>query len=223
MKQFPGIQAVTFDAGGTLIEPWPSVGHVYAGVAAGHGFKDLSAEVLNRRFAAAWQARGKFDHTRGEWAEMVDQTFGGLVPENAARGFFPELYQRFAEAGAWRVYDDALPALETLKSRGIRLGLISNWDNRLRPLLTQLNLDGRFEVIVVSCEAGFTKPSPEIFQLAARELGVPGGAILHVGDSLEMDLHGASGAGLRAVRILRGAGPGAEDQIGSLLDLAGLV
>ena len=42
------IRAVTFDVGGTLIEPWPSVGHVYAEVAAQHGWAGLSIEALNR-------------------------------------------------------------------------------------------------------------------------------------------------------------------------------
>src|SRR6266542_882226 len=53
-------QAVTFDVGGTLIEPWPSVGHVYADVAASHGLKDISADALNRQFAEAWRALKEF-------------------------------------------------------------------------------------------------------------------------------------------------------------------
>ena len=47
------IKAVTFDAGGTLIKPWPSVGHVYAEAAAGHA--RIAPERLNERFAAVWQ------------------------------------------------------------------------------------------------------------------------------------------------------------------------
>src|SRR5947209_8770968 len=86
------IRAVTFDVGGTLIRPWPSVGHVYAEVAARHGFEDLSAAILNRQFAAAWQARQNFNHTRAEWAELVDATFEGLVETLPSETFFPDLY-----------------------------------------------------------------------------------------------------------------------------------
>jgi putative hydrolase of the HAD superfamily len=111
-----------------------------------------------------------------------------------------------------------LPAVEAQKSRGVRLGLISNWDNRLRPLFNQLKLEGHFEVIVVSCEAGFSKPSLEIFRLAACELGSSEAAMLHFGDSLEMDVHGAAAAGLRTVQVVRGTVPVAEDQIELLLD-----
>ncbi len=42
------IRAVTFDVGGTLIEPWPSVGHVYAEVAARHGVAAIDVATLNQ-------------------------------------------------------------------------------------------------------------------------------------------------------------------------------
>jgi hypothetical protein len=56
--------------GGTLIEVWPSVGHVYAEVAARHGVDGLSAELINRRFAAAWKAARQFDYSRSDWAGL---------------------------------------------------------------------------------------------------------------------------------------------------------
>ena len=52
--QFAGIKAVTFDAGGTLLEPWPSVGAIYAAVAEEFGYPHLAPERLNSAFAAAW-------------------------------------------------------------------------------------------------------------------------------------------------------------------------
>ncbi len=76
----PGIRAVTFDAGGTLIEVWPSVGQVYAEVATRHGVADLSPDLLNRRFAAAWRAAKDFSYSRADWAALVDATFRGLEP-----------------------------------------------------------------------------------------------------------------------------------------------
>src|SRR5512133_1823564 len=62
------LQAITFDVGGTLLEPWPSVGHVYAEVAARHGLPGLAPEALNRQFHAAWRALPEFHYTRAEWA-----------------------------------------------------------------------------------------------------------------------------------------------------------
>jgi len=207
-------RAVTFDVGGTLIKPWPSVGHVYAEVAARHGVKNVPPEGLNSRFAAAWKALRNFNHTRTEWAAMVDASFG--FPVNS--DLFSDIYERFAEADAWHVFEDVVPTLESLAANGIKLGVISNWDERLRPLLRALKLQDYFEIIVVSCEVGFLKPSPVIFLQAAEKLGVAPGAILHVGDSFEMDVEGARGAGFQAAELRReGAG-----EIVSLLKLAAI-
>lgn len=217
------IGAITFDVGGTLIEPWPSVGHVYAAVAARHGFAGLAAETLNSRFRQAWIARGGVHHTRRGWEELVDEVFLGLTPSPPSLTFFPELYDYFAEPAAWRVFDDTRPALIALAAKRVRLGVISNWDERLRGLLQRLQLDHYFEVIVVSCEVGFAKPSPAIFASAAQKLGLPPEAILHVGDSTEMDVEGARAAGFAAVRILRSGKQNTVNEITSLAGLEGLM
>jgi putative hydrolase of the HAD superfamily len=212
------VTAVTFDAGGTLIEPWPSVGHVYAEVAARHGVKNASAELLQARFKAAWDARTNFNDTRADWEKLVDHAFHGLTDEPAGVTFFAELYERFAQPDVWRIYDDVLPTLDALAAR-VRLGVISNWDERLRILLKRLHLDGYFESIVVSCEAGACKPAAGIFEQAARAFGVPPETILHVGDSFEMDVQGAESAGFQAVQVLRGQTSADSRVIASLREL----
>jgi putative hydrolase of the HAD superfamily len=216
MNWFANVQAVTFDVGGTLVAPWPSVGHVYARVAARHGFKNLSVEQLNRNFNAAWRARRNFHHTPEGWAAIVRATFAGLCDPSS---FFPAIYQRFAEADAWRIKEDVYAALDALASREIRLGLISNWDERLRPLLHELRLDRYFETIVISCEVAFTKPSTVIFEEAARKLGVAPERILHVGDSLQEDVEGARSAGFQALLLDRAEQTQPPDRIASLEEL----
>jgi len=213
------IRAITFDVGGTLITPWPSVGHVYAEVAAQNGHSGISAEVLNQQFAAAWNALEGFQHTRLEWAQLVDASFYGLLDPPPSGTFFSSLYDRFAKPDAWHVFRDVAPALAKLKSSGFRLGVISNWDDRLRPLLRALKLDSFFETIVVSCEAGFPKPSCRIYQRAAKELGLQPEQVLHIGDSLEMDFQGAKAAGLQALLLQRKPEHRGADVIGSLTEL----
>src|SRR5437867_6529626 len=215
----PKIQAVTFDVGGTLIHPWPSVGRVYAEVAAQHGVKNLSPEKLNKKFATAWRAKKNFQHTHEDWAAVVDQTFAGLCEPRPSQTFFPAIYQRFAELGAWRMYDDVLPALDGLASKDIPLAIISNWDARLRPLLQQFRLDRYFEIIVVSCEVGFAKPSPVIFEHAAKKLGIAPEHIVHVGDSAKEDVAGAKAAGVGALLIDRDKKAIGAGQISSLRQL----
>lgn len=213
------IEAVTFDVGGTLIAPNPSVGGIYARVAARNGATGLSEEILGLRFAEAWQQARPFPHGRADWAQLVDRVFAGLVAEPPSETFFPELYSEFARAEAWRVFDDVVPTIEALAGLGLDLGIISNWDDRLRPLLRELKLDRYFNCILVSCETGFSKPSPVIFQEALRLLGRPASAVLHVGDELQNDFAGAVAAGLSALHLRRETSS-ADLQIQSLQDVA---
>ena len=125
MNLSPEVRAVTFDVGGTLIKPWPSVGHVYAEVAAKHG-RAIQPAVLDQRFRKAWRELKNFNHAREEWAALVDQTFAGLLISPPSRTFFPELYDRFSEPDAWQIFEDVKPALEALAARGINLAIISN-------------------------------------------------------------------------------------------------
>ncbi len=210
------VGAITFDVGGTLIECRPSVGHLYAEVAATHGYPQLSPRQLNRRFKEAWKELKDFRHTFNDWANLVDATFGELVHPPPSVTFFPELYNRFSDTDAWRVFEDVFPVLEDLKSRGIALGIISNWDERLRPLLRGLKLDRYFDVIVVSCEAGAHKPSPTIFEQACSALSAHPANTLHVGDNFEMDVAGARAAGMQARWLRRGASEASRTAITSL-------
>jgi putative hydrolase of the HAD superfamily len=217
------IQAVTFDVGGTLIEPWPSVGHVYAQVAQQHGFKNAHPEILNRQFAAAWKGKREFDHSRMAWLGLVEKTFAGVLDVPIDPEFFDELYRRFAQPSAWRIFDDARPTLEWLREQGFRLGVISNWDERLRPLLERMRLSPFFESIVVSREVGFAKPSTKIFQKALECFDLPPHLVLHVGDSLAEDLEGAQTAGMQSLLLDRDERGSRTPALQSLSELRGLL
>jgi putative hydrolase of the HAD superfamily len=216
------VRAITFDVGGTLIQPWPSVGCIYAATAARHGLHDIPIETLNRQFAAAWKNLRNFNYTRPEWHSLVNQAFLGLTQVPVSDSFFSDLYDCFGQAAAWHIFDDVLPALESLKSRGLNLGIISNWDERLRPLLRQLNLDLIVQTIVVSCEVGQCKPAAAIFRQAALKLDLQPSEILHIGDSPALDVAGASAAGLQSLLLARDADSG-PSKLKSLLELPSLL
>ena len=216
----PRIRTISFDVGGTLIEPWPSVGHVYAEVAASLGWGGLEPAALNRQFAAAWTLRRSFDYSRGAWRELVQQTFTGLVPEVPGEAFFDAVYRRFEEPSAWRVFADVLPVLAELKALGLKLAVLSNWDERLRPLLARLELLDGFDAVIISHEVGHTKPAPEIFRKAATALNLPPEAILHIGDSAREDVSGAQSIGMPALLLDRRATEATATTLPSLGDLA---
>lgn len=221
MTRSATIHAVSFDVGGTLIEPWPSVGHVYAGVADRFGITGIAPDALNRQFAVAWKARRHFDYSRDDWRELVNHSFAGLWPEAPSRECFDAMYEAFATAAPWRMFDDVLPTLAAVRARGWKLAIVSNWDERLRPLLRELNLVEHFDAIIISQEAGFTKPSPEIFQRAASGLGVPVETVLHIGDSAAEDVNGARLAGMKSLLLDRSAvrGAGTVNTLAAVLDV----
>lgn len=197
------IRAVTFDVGGTLIRPWPSVGHIYGEVAAENGFTGLDPDDLTQRFGAAWSRLKPSRYSREEWAAIVDATFAGLIPEGASRAFFPAVYDRFNDARCWRIFDDVLPTLVRLRMAGLKRVILSNWDERLRPLLAKLDLMPAFDDVVISCEAGAAKPDRRIFETAALRLKLKPAELLHIGDGRREDLAGALACGWNALLIDR--------------------
>lgn len=111
----------------------------------------------------------------------------------------------------FRLYDDALPALDALADRGTRVAVVSNWDCALPHHLERLGVADRFTAIVASAAVGAAKPDPTIFLRALRAAGVHPDDALHVGDRRAEDLDGARAAGMRALLLDRdGHGDGPE-------------
>lgn len=207
--------AVTFDAGGTLLHTEPSPGEIYARVAVRHGL-NVSGAAMGKAFRAAWEdvhAADRFHAVGAEqgveyWREIVYRTVektGGMADPEP---YFLELYEIFADPAVWRLDPAARTVLEETRARGLRVGLISNWDTRLRGLLAKLGLLALFDAVVISCEAGVEKPHPRIFRMALDALGGPcSDSVVHIGDTYRDDVIGAARAGLRAVLIHRDGVP----------------
>ena len=114
-----------------------------------------------------------------------------------------DLYAAFSDDGVWRVFPETDTTLNKLRTRGLALAIISNWDRRLPDILRSLDLFDWFEVVTVSAIEGVEKPSQEIFQRTSSRLGVDPTSILHVGDAPLEDYAGAKNAGFAAVLIDR--------------------
>ncbi|NOY43934.1 MAG: HAD-IA family hydrolase [Deltaproteobacteria bacterium] len=230
------IQAVSFDAGNTLIRPRTSVGEVYAAAARRHG---VSADgvALDRRFREVFgRRRSEFlpavsrPHSPGRerafWRTLVAEVFRleGLW-ETAAHVFeaiFHDLYEAFARPDPWEVFPDVGPCLDALQARGVPVVVVSNWDSRLHEILLGLGLRERFRFVLVSAEFGAEKPDPAIFHEAARRLGKAPDRVLHVGDLYREDVLGARAAGMVGALVDRqGDGPPARVRFRDLREIPG--
>jgi putative hydrolase of the HAD superfamily len=60
-------------------------------------------------------------------------------------------------------------------------------------------LDAYVNALIVSEEAGVSKPDPAIFAIALERLGVVASDAVMIGDSWAADVEGAIGAGVRAI------------------------
>lgn len=207
-----GIKAVFFDAGGTLLYPYPSVGEVYARVAREHGVQSRP-DFLNQIFHEVWDQKdglsmAAFADEKSEknwWRKIVFEVFERVGQFNDFEVFFDDLYHRFASPETWRLFDETCAVLELCKSRGMVVGMISNWDRRLLQLCDAFEITGYFDFMLISALFGKAKPHRDIFEEAIRRSGFAPEECLHVGDSLEDDVQGALSSGAHAIWLNRHA------------------
>jgi HAD superfamily hydrolase (TIGR01509 family) len=107
-----------------------------------------------------------------------------------------------------------LQALAELRSRGLKLGLVSN-AHFLPALMIEdferLGLVEHMDVIVTSSQLGLRKPHPAIFERLLAELDVSPGEAMFVGDKVREDVVGPKEVGMRAVLTHQFRQEGFED------------
>ncbi len=224
------MHAILFDAVGTLFRVRGSVGQVYAGVAARHGVQ-VDAATIEARFRSAFRdmpplcfpgvpERELPQHEQAWWKQVVATAFADWRGAGF-EAFFADLFEHFASAESWELFPDVEPALSGLCRRGVRLGIVSNFDGRLTAVCNALGIAHHFSAVIMSGRIGYAKPDPRIFSAALARLGTVAARALHVGDSAVEDLEGARAAGLRALLIRRELSGGSRptDAIGDLREL----
>ena len=102
-----------------------------------------------------------------------------------------------------RLYDDAIPFLEALRSDGIKIAIVSNCAEHTRDVLDHLGVAVLADTLILSCEVGAAKPAPEIFRHALDRLGVAAASALFVDDQASYCAGGAA-LGIGTVQIVRG-------------------
>ena len=215
-------RAVFFDAAGTLFRLTRSVGWHYRDVALRHG-ADLREDDLNRAFRRAWRNAAaphetegpRPDEDRGWWRALVGRVLDecGGAPEMNRDAYFSELWSEFTRPGVWELFPETIEVLAALQG-SMRLGVISNFDSRLRTILAHLGVAEFFDDIVISSEVGADKPSAKIFSAALARADIAASEALHIGDEPEADWIGAERAGLRVFRLQR-----PENSLRGVLDL----
>ena len=222
------LKAVFFDVGNTLLYPYPSVAEVCREVLAEAGhIHDLERiDALMPLVDAYYEDRYRDDdtfwtnedETSQVWVGMYSLLCRRLQIDEDAEVLARRVYDTFGDSSRWRAYDDVLPAMERLAERGLRLGIISNWDSRLAGILGGLGFDEYIQTVVSSAEVGLHKPDPRIFEMACQRVDVKPEEAAHVGDHHYADILGASAVGMTAVLIDR-LGVACGERLPDLADL----
>ena len=197
-------RCVLFDAVGTVIYPRPPVDEVYFAAGRRHG-SGLDLEQIRLRFGDA--VRQHFDaaatneaRERQRWQDIVAEVFCNIAQ---TRHLFEELWQHFAQADHWSLFDDVPPAWQALEALGVRLAIASNFDQRLIGICQRLAPLDQAERIFQSAAIGFSKPNGRFFEAVQRELKLNPESIVMIGDSHTNDIEPALDVGWTAFRIDR--------------------
>lgn len=101
-----------------------------------------------------------------------------------------------------RVFADTVPFLTGLRAEGTAIALVSNCGDTTRALLEGLGIIPLADAVVLSCEVGSAKPSPDIYVTALEDLGVAAADAVMIDDQPGF-CAGAEAVGVRAIQIVR--------------------
>lgn len=209
------IQAVFFDVGFTLLDPYPSIpavaretlerrGTPVELACLERGLPDAEQYFvrLAREDPLTWsdeQAITRIWHRY--FVELLRPCLGG--DEDALTEAARAVGQAFDEASSYAPYPDVRPALRALHERGLKLGVVSDWGVALSVILRHFELTQYLDFTVISATSRRAKPDPALYQLAVERADVIPDYALHVGDSYIRDVLGARAVGIAPVLIDR--------------------
>ena len=234
MNTDSSIKVIFFDAAGTLFHVKGSVADVYLRYAEKYGVtasNDLKGKI-NQAFKQAFRDAPSpiFVVDKPEklkqcerlwWFDIVHAVFYRVGMFEGFDSYFEEVYEAFSTGKHWALYPETVFVLQYLKSKGYEIGVVSNFDTRLFPILRDLNIQQFIDSVTISSLVQAAKPAPKIFDHALNQHVIDPGEAIHVGDSIQDDWEGARGAGLTALVVSRDAPPSAD--VDSIQSLEGLL
>lgn len=219
-------EAVLFDVGNTLLRV-PVDPHQRAIAKAAH-LGEIPFEAYKSSLAQArqewWSSSGRpeLQDLPETWMSHIQRALE-LIQFSGDAGLASRLIEESYLLDGWENYAESVEVLETLRARGFRLGIVSNWPPSLEQTLELAGLRQYFEAIVVSGIEGYAKPHPAIFIAALERLQSDPRSTLYVGDSPKHDVEGPAAVGMPSVLIDRERSTSGEhatiESLRGLLDL----
>jgi putative hydrolase of the HAD superfamily len=204
-------RAILLDALGTLVGLEPPAPRLRLELAQRFGLEVSEAQAERAIQAEIVYYRAHLDQGRDEarlielrarCAQVLAAELQRILDRDVPAG--PEMVDALLASLRFTAFADARPALTALRSLGLRLVVVSNWDASLGEVLGRVGLSDQLDGVVTSAAVGVGKPHPAVFQRALELVGMDPADAVHVGDNLREDVDGARAAGIEAVLIIRG-------------------
>ncbi len=191
------IKAVIFDMFETLVTLFEGKTYFSENVVS-----DLDLNDELEAYRKAWHATEK-DRTTGKYTfargiEIALKEIGHYSPEKVELVISHRLQALQDTFSA--IPDESFELLQELKSRGIKIGLMTNTFSDERDFIRDCKLFPFFDVPLISYEIGICKPSEEMFSRMTEELGLSADECLYVGDGGSRELYAAREAGMHPVQ-----------------------
>ena len=215
------LRAVVFDVDFTLARPGPDLGpDGYRQLGLRYGL-DLDPARYEQARAAAFtevKRHPELDHDDEIWVLFTERIIQGMGGTGDTYTAAVEMERRWTQSVHFELYDDALPVLDALRERGLKIGLLSNSSRDLDEFVAHHGIGA--DAVLTSHAHGKSKPHRTIFRAMLDRLAVDPGEAAMVGDTIEDDIEGAVAVGMRAVLLDReGRFPEYEGRLDDLREL----
>lgn len=209
------LKLITFDVTGTILSLRQPVGFQYAKVGSLYGL-NASAQSLSDNFRLVFKNLsvehpnfgGSCIGWEAWWKELVLLTFQNSVQDKTLcrpqtmDKISKHLIEIFKTEECWKLVRGSQDLLEKLCMNNKRLGVLSNYDPRLQDILVNLKVHDYFDFVITSYSAKCSKPNIGIFKaVEGKNIDINKNEILHIGDSPQLDFHGAKNAGWHALLV----------------------
>jgi putative hydrolase of the HAD superfamily len=198
------LRAVVFDVDFTLAKPGPDLGPAgYERLGSRYGLTLDPARYDDARRAAFVDLKRhpELDHDEEIWIRFTERIIEGMGGAGDTYAAACEMEGAWAHAHHFELYEDAIPTLDALRDRGLKLGLLSNSARDLDEFVGHHGLT--VDAVLTSRAHGKTKPHEAIFRRMLELLDVAVDEAVMVGDTVEDDVEGALAVGMVAVLVDR--------------------
>jgi len=224
-----------FDAVHTILRPIPDVISAYHLAGQRHA-SELSKQEVKTRFRIARRQRfstfiaasqteagslpssDAIEHQL--WRDLVSDVFEDVRPIDT---LFEQLWEHFASAENWQLYDDVAACWKRLQANGDRIVVASNFDSRLLEIVASHESLGLADAVFCSAEVGYRKPDPMFYKTVQDSFGIEeSDEVIMIGDDFENDYVAPVRYGWKAFHLDRRATNNSDVRVIPSLDSIGI-